>query len=1258
MFLVVTNNDLDLLALRATVDDLPEGFPAVRAHGGVGLDPAGDLPDLAEVRVVLVRLLKGRAGWERPFAELVDRCRAEGIHLVATGGDAALDADLAGASTVPAGTVAQAHDYWTRGGPANLAQLLRFLADTLLLEGFGFEPPTDIGAVGVLGERAYDPAKPTVAVVTYRASVLAGDTLPIEQLCDAIEARGANARAVWCYSLRAEADGSPPAALALLRDVDVIVTSTWAAGGSVHAGDAIDATATRFAVPATTGPTDPTDRTGGDPQGLDPEKSARFGTASGPTAGPDGAAKGWASPLDELGVPVVQTQASTGSFATWAEGDGLSPLDVALGVAIPELDGRIIAGPLSFTEVVDDGGQLGVSVAAHRAVPDRVERLAGQVVRLAKLRHTPPANKKVALVLSAYPTERSRIGNAVALDTPATLVRVLASLHGAGYPVIAPADSIPGRTEAAWPTDAPATFDDDGNDVGAPGNALADALMARLADGLTYDQPHLSAEQEALAAGRLHVDEYTAWFATLPQDLQDLVTESWGPAPGEVTVHHDHLVFAGIDLGGVVVAVQPPRGFGEDPIGTYHDPELAPPHHYLAFYRWLELGFGADAVVHLGKHGTLEWMPGKATGPSGSCVPDAALGDLPFLYPFVVNDPGEATQAKRRTHAVIIDHLPPPMTRAESYDDTARLETLLDAYAQIEALDPGKLPAIQGQVWDLLVTSDLAQDLGMDAMPDPDDFGAMIGHVDGYLCALKDAQIRGGLHVFGEAPAGGLLVDTVLAITRQPQGAVPALRATVAAAKGVDVASAGVRALDDVEAECRRLVEDLAAAGWSVEAAGEEPTLRWVASTLVPALARTPDELANLLVGLGGGHVPAGPSGAPTRGGAHVLPTGRNLYSVDPRAIPSPLAWDVGVALAERLVERHLAETGTFPRTVGLVIWGTANMRTQGDDVAEALALLGVRPRWHDRSGRVDGLEVIPPAELGRPRVDVTLRISGFFRDAFPDVVSLLDDAVRLVGALEDEPEEQNPIRAAGLEDPRIFGPAPGTYGSGVQQAILTQGWRDAADLGELYLRWSGWAYGRDVHGEPAPEAVRRRFAAIEVAVKNQDNREHDLFDGSDYYEEHGGLIAAVGAAGTDGHTPLAWFGDSSDPARPQLRSLAEEAARVVRTRVLNPKWLAAMRRHGYKGASEVAATVDHLFGYDATTGVVADWMYERVTTAYLDDPEMLDFYAASNPWALRSMAERLHEAIDRGLWAEPSAEAKRTLENALLAAESFDETR
>jgi cobaltochelatase CobN len=1133
------------------------------------------VPDIDGARAVLVRLLKGRAAWEAQLDDLRARCLATGTALLAFGGEAGVDAEMTALSTVPGGIVAEAFAYLARGGPANLANLLRFVADTVLLEGFGFDPPQDLPMSGLVTTRAELPGRPTVAVVTYRANVLAGNTLPVEQLCDAIEARGANAQGVYCYSLRNDPPNNELPALDLLRGADVVVTTTWAAGGTVHEGDAATATS-------------------------------------------DG--EGWASPLDALDVPVLQAVASTGDTATWAQSTtGLSPLDVALGVAIPEFDGRIIGPPLSFKEVVDDGDQLGVALAAHRAVPDRVERVAGLATRLARLRHLNNADKRVALVLTAYPTKRSRIGNAVALDTPQSLLRLLDALAQAGYKV----DEVPEDS---------------------------DAFMAHLADGLTYDHPRLSPAQQAMAVGRLAVEDYVEWFATLPAALRQQVEADWGPAPGDVCVHDGHLVFAGVDLGHVIVAVQPPRGFGQDPIGTYHAPDLPPPHHYLAFYRWLDAGFGADALVHMGKHGTLEWLPGKGTGPSSACIPDAALGDLPLLYPFVVNDPGEGAQAKRRTHAVVVDHLPPPMTRAETYDELTRVERLLDEHAKIESLDPSKLPAIRGQLWDLLVTSELARDLGVEEMPDPDDFSGMIQHVDGYLCALKDAQIRGGLHVLGEAPVDEALIDSILAITRQPQGVVPSLRATVAAELGVDLDHAGTAEVDRVEAECLRRVTTVLGG-----AATDDPTLTWITSTLVPALRRTPDELTNLVAGLAGRHVPAGPSGAPTRGGAHVLPTGRNFYSVDPKAIPSALAWDVGVALADRLVERHLAETGEHPRTVGLVVWGTANMRTQGDDVAEALALLGVRPVWHPHSGRVEGLEIMTIGELGRPRVDVTVRISGFFRDAYPGVVAMLDDAVGLVAALDDEPAAVNPIRAAGTDDARVFGPGPGSYGSGIWQAIENRSWRTRSDLAEVYLAWSGFAYRRDGFGVAAPDQVRRRFAAIDVAVKNQDNREHDIFDGDDYFQDHGGMVAA--AAELSGREPRAWFGDSADPSRPKVRSLAEEAARVVRTRVLNPKWLSAMRRHGYKGAFEVAATVDYLFGYDATAGVVEDWMYERVTQAYVGDPEMREFYERSNPWALRSICERLLEADERDLWSASPA-ALDTLRDGLLAAEGSEERR
>jgi cobaltochelatase CobN len=383
-----------------------------------------------------------------------------------------------------------------------------------------------------------------------------------------------------------------------------------------------------------------------------------------------------------------------------------------------------------------------------------------------------------------------------------------------------------------------------------------------------------------------------------------------------------------------------------------------------------------------------------------------------------------------------------------------------------------------------------------------------------------------------------------------------------------------------------------------------------------------------------------------------VLPTGRNFYSVDPKALPSPLSWEVGRRLAEALVERHVAETGVPPRTVGLVLWGTAAMRTGGDDAAEALALLGVRPVWEPESGRVTGLEPVPLDELGRPRVDVTLRISGFFRDAFPHLVALLDDAVALVAGL-DEPPDQNPVRAAGTGDARIWGPPPGGYGSGILPVLERGSWRTDADLAEVYLAWSGFAYGRGRFGQAAPEAMRRRFAAIEVAVKNQDNREHDIFDSDDYLQDHGGMVAAVRSL--TGRAPRAWFGDTADPAAPQVRALEEEAARVVRSRVLNPKWIAAMRRHGYKGAFELAATVDYLFGYDATAHVVEDWMYERVTAAYVADPELRAFFAESNPTALRSIAEKLLEADRRDMW-QASEQARKTLIDAVLEAEGWEE--
>jgi cobaltochelatase CobN len=1180
VILLLTNADTELLAVRTGLHRLPEGFPPVRAANPARL---ADAPEVDGVEVVVIRLLGGRSSWERPFDQLRERCAAAGVPLVALGGEATPDPEMAGCSTVPTGISSEAHRYFAEGGPDNLAQAMRFVCDTVLLTGFGFDPPHPVPMVGVWSPeiaavrhdmRAQEPQF-RVGVVFYRAHLTAGNTQFVADLCRAIEEAGGEALPVYCYSLRPDTDGRVPA-LELCRNhgVDALVTCVRASGAA----------------------------------GADDTDT-------------------WEVPhLAELGVPLLQAPSCNQPRRDWLEDEaGLSPLDVATGVAIPEFDGRIIGPAFAFKEQVDDGGDLGTPVSASRTDPERTRRVAGLAVGLARLRHISSADKRVAVVLSAYPTKRSRLGNAVGLDTPASTIVLLHALRAAGYQV----DDIP---------------------------ADGDTLMAALADRLTYEHPTLSPIQASQAVGGLSTDAYRRWFEQLPEDARAQVEEVWGRAPGDVYVHDDELLFPGLDLGHVLVTIQPPRGFGSDPIGTYHAPDIPPPHHYLAFYRWLTspVGWGADVVVHMGKHGTLEWLPGKANALSGGCFPDAALGDVPFVYPFVVNDPGEGTQAKRRTHAVVVDHLVPPMTRAETYDELSRLEQLLDTYAQAQAMDPAKLPALRQQVWDLLVEAEIHRDLGLSQTPDDEEFDDVVLHVDGYLCTLKDAQIRGGLHVLGQPPEGEALVDLVLGITRLPQGAVPSLRQTAADHLGIDLAAGRRSEVDRVEAECRRLVTSWLSETESgvVGVQPFRPQLRWVRETLVPALRRTPDEIANVLAALEGRYVPAGPSGAPTRGAAHVLPTGRNFYSVDPKGLPTPLSWEVGWHLAEALVERHRAETGEAPGTVGLVLWGTAAMRTGGDDAAQALALLGIRPVWETESGRVTGLEPIPLGQLGRPRVDLTLRISGFFRDAFPHLLTLLDDAVALVASL-DEPPESNPVRTAGPDDARIWGPPPGGYGSGILPVLERGSWRSDADLAEVYLAWSGFAYGRNRFGEASPEAMRRRFGAIEVAVKNQDNREHDIFDSDDYLQDHGGMVAAVRSL--TGKAPRAWFGDTSDPAAPQVRSLAEEAARVVRSRVLNPRWIQAMRRHGYKGAFELAATVDYLFGYDATTQVVEDWMYERVTETYVGDPELRAFFGEVNPTALQSIAEKLLEADSRGMW-DASEQARKTLVDAVLQAEGWAE--
>ncbi|MFI2559060.1 cobaltochelatase subunit CobN [Nocardia farcinica] len=1204
MILLLSTSDTDLLSARASGADYRLGNPARLL--------VDDLPGLLDgADLVIVRILGGKRAWAEGLAALQD----SGVPMVALGGEIAPDAELMECSTVPGGVAADAHNYLAAGGPENLRQLHNFLSDTVLLTGHGFEPPVHLPAWGELDREpaALGPDAPTVGIVYYRAQHLAGNTAYVEALCRAVEDAGARALPVYCASLRT----AEPELLATLGRADALVVTVLAAGGTKPA----------------------TASAGGDDEAWD------------------------VGALAALDVPILQGLCLTTGRAQWEDNDdGLSPLDVATQVAVPEFDGRIITVPFSFKEFDADG------LSTYVPDPERAARVAGIAVRHARLRHIPAADKRLALMLSAYPTKHARIGNAVGLDTPASTIALLHELRAAGYDLGEPGE-VPGLAEH-------------------DGDALMHALIA--AGG--QDPDWLTAEQLEGNPIRIGADTYTAWFGTLPAELRDAVVEAWGPPPGDLYVDRSadpkgEIVIAALRFGNIVLMVQPPRGFGENPVAIYHDPDLPPSHHYLAAYRWLAApveqgGFGADAMVHIGKHGNLEWLPGKTLGMSAACGTDAALGDLPLIYPFLVNDPGEGTQAKRRAHATLVDHLIPPMARAESYGDIARLEQLLDEHANISALDPAKLPAIRQQIWTLMRAAEMDRDLGLEERPDEDSFDDMLLHVDGWLCEIKDVQIRDGLHVLGQPPVGAAEVDLVLAMLRARQlwggeTTVPGLREAL----GLDESGSESRErVDAVEGRARELLLALQAADWSVDAvdglidrfAGQlfadagggresvSAVLRFAATEVVPRLRGTGQEIARVLHALDGGFVPAGPSGSPLRGLINVLPTGRNFYSVDPKAVPSRLAWETGQAMADSLLQRYLADQGEYPRSVGLSVWGTSAMRTSGDDIAEVLALLGVRPVWDEASRRVTTLEVIPLPELGRPRIDVTVRISGFFRDAFPHVLALLDDAVRLVADL-DEPAEDNYVRAHTLADvaehgdrrrstTRIFGSKPGTYGAGLLQLIDSKSWRSDDDLAQVYTTWGGYAYGRGLDGAPAAEDMRSAYRRIAVAAKNTDTREHDIADSDDYFQYHGGMVATVRAL--TGTNPQAYIGDSTRPDAVRTRTLSEETTRVFRARVVNPRWLEAMRRHGYKGAFEMAATVDYLFGYDATTDVVADWMYEKLSESYVFDETNRKFMQQSNPWALHGIAERLLEAAERGMWSAPEQQTLDRLRQVYLETE------
>lgn len=978
----------------------------------------------------------------------------------------------------------------------------------------------------------------------------------------------------------------------------------------------------------------------------------------------DGSVESTGNFFQDLDVPVIQASFTYSSFQQWDESDqGIGTFEMSGNITWPEYDGQIISVPVACMEPTPEGSR------SLECIPDRAEKVARICKAWSDLRRTPPEEKKIALLLYQNPPRRDAIGSSFGLDVPESLVTLLRSLQEAGYRL----DRLPQYSRE-----------------------VVDELLA----GLANDDDWLSAEEmKERAAASIPKERYQEWTRELVPESYAKMASQWGEAPGELFVSDGQLLVPGIRNGNVFIGIQPPRGMLEDEQGDFHSTEKVIPHNYLSYYRWLRREFGAHAVVHLGTHGTLEWLPGKSMGLSGRCYPDLVLDDLPNVYPYLMSNPGEGMQAKRRSTAVVVDHLPPAMARAGSYGELESLDADLQAYFQAEqAGQDGKMSALLDKVLNRLRQVSLLSDLGL-----PDDAPAsevrpLLKTLYDYLSEVRSAIIKDGLHVFGTVPEQGLLDETVYSLVRLRNGSIPSIREAVAESMGCDLgillqSPSGIHPgdgrpngawLQEVEEECLRLVQEWRSLGFQTEAclnAAEDrhsgaaklaEVCQHVCDSIIPGIEGTSMEVSNLLHALDGGYVPPGPSGVPTRGNSHLLPSGRNFYSIDPASIPTPASWELGRSMADKMVQRHVSENGRYPESVGMVVFATDTMKTGGDDIAYVLWLMGLRPVWSSGGGKVTGIEVIPMSELGRPRIDVTLRISGLFRDTFPHLMDLIDQGVEMVSSLDESPEKnyickhlEEDIRrslregmgeneARSRAKVRVFGCPPGTYGGGVGEMIETSRWSEVSDLGNAFVNWGCHAYGGGRRGERMESLFQERLAGIDVTVKNHCSRELDMLDNDDDFVYHGGMVAAVRSQ--KGEPPASFVGDSSDPERLKLRSTAEECRFIFRSRVMNPKWLEGLMRHGYRGVQELASLVDYSFAWGATADIMEPWMYQTLADEFLLEERVQEWINDNNPYAMRHMTGRLLEAIDRSMW-KPDAKTREQLESLYLDSDEFMES-
>lgn len=806
------------------------------------------------------------------------------------------------------------------------------------------------------------------------------------------------------------------------------------------------------------------------------------------------------SPLDVTGAPVFQIALATSDRASWAGAErGLSPADLAMHVVLPEVDGRLFAGVASFKEPCVRDPDLQFARTAHRAHPQRIGAIVDHVGAWVALAQTPASQKRVVFVLSTYPGRDWNMAHAVGLDPLASVEAMLEDLGDAGYKVEA-------------------------------GERLANALLS---ERLTWS-----------------VGDYLEALQTLPQTLRDDLHETWGRPENDPACIDGAFHFAATQRGNAMVALQPERGTPNARDQEYHDLSRTPRHSYVAFYLWLRHAQATDVLVHVGAHGTLEWLPGKSVALSETCWPEALIGSLPVIYPFIINDPGEAAQAKRRIRALTLGHVPPPLRPSATPTRFARLESLLDEFSNADGLDPKRRDRLQSDIRDEAQALGLGAELGLDGATS---LAETLTRIDTFVCDIKESQFGDGLHIYGRSPL---------------------------AAGSFDVA---------------------------------------------PSAA---NERQGLLDALAGKRIAAGPSGSPYRGRMDVLPTGRNLFTTDPRAVPSRAAYAQGVKLAEELVRRHLQDEGDYPKNLVVDLWGSATMRTAGEEFAMALHLLGAKPVWDEGSERVTGVEILPITLLERPRIDVTLRVSGLFRDVFPTLSALYTTAIKAL-AERDEAADWNPF-AGRVSAPRVYGPAPGSYGLGMGHALEDYSDEGRAQAGEAWLAASSFALDSDVPTRD-PDGIAQRVAQADSFVHLQDLPETDLLLARDYAAHEAGFAAAQKVTG--GNIAALYHMDNTNPEAPRARALPEEIARVVHGRATNPDWLAGMMRHGFRGGAEIAATLDHMASFAHLAGAVAPQLFDAYHDATLGDEAIVAFLERENPQALAAMRDCFAALHKAGLW-------------------------